>query len=95
MALHLFGLPDGLVYHQLYRFFPVAHHGEQGHRSRGEAEHRIEPLRGAKAQPLDAEHGRQRLEVDPALLRTHHQKQPLAFRIAQKEVLGLGGGLVG
>ena len=55
----------------------------------------MQPLRGAKAQSLDSELGSQRLEIDPALLRAHHQKQPLALRIAQKEVLGLGCGQVG
>ena len=95
VALHLLGLPDTLVHHQLHGMLAIAHHGEQGDRTRGEAEHCLEPFGGAKAQPLDPEPCRQRLEIDPALLRTYHQKQPLAFRIAQKEVLGLGSGQVG
>ncbi len=95
MALHLLRLPDGLVHHQLYRVFPVAHHGEQGDRTRGEAKHGLEPLWRAKTQSLDAKGGSQRLEIDPALLRCDHQKQPLAFRVTQKEILALGGRLVG
>ncbi len=95
VALHPLGLPDRFIHHQFHRFFPVAHHGEQGDRARGEAKHGFQPLWRAKAQPFDPKGGCQRLEVDPALFRGNHQKQSLALRVAQEEVLGLGGGQLG
>ncbi len=95
VALHPLGLPNRLIHHQLHRALSVAYHGEQGDRARSEAKHRLQSLGRAEAQPFDAKGTRQRLEIDSALLRGHHQKQPFALGIAQEEVLGLGGGQVG